>query len=222
MKSKVLQHLRNQLPVLYLLLYDLYKTIKVKPKSLSEFLNEIERDQISLVFDFGANVGEYTNHFSRIADFVVSVDANKEMCNLIKKRNLKNVTVINAAVTECESSIVDFYVPIKNGIEHHARASCISPEAQDYKIVSVGGFRFTNWEKRLASVSNYAVKIDVEGLDLFCLKAVLKNWKMKPKIILIEISEMNDSELADLLSLTDRYSYGIRKIDHNAILTLKC
>lgn len=128
-----------------------------------------------LVFDVGANIGDFTDLFLALGAKVVGIEPQPYCTNILEKRfaNQKNVVIVKKGVGEIED-ILPFSISSKN----HATSTFSEKWKKD------GRYRYRNWDKTVdikvttldALIEEFGVpvfcKIDVEGYEAQVLKGL--------------------------------------------------
>ena len=157
-----------------------------------------------LVFDIGANVGDYTDIFLGLGSRVIAVEPNPDCADRIRKMESTScVSVENVAIGDCEGSA-------QLSICHEDSISTLS---EDWKQ-RFGGWR---WERKVsvpvttldALAKRHGlprfVKIDTEGYD----EKVLRGMSFRPPILSFEFIPDLPNLALNCLSITgDEYVYN--------------
>lgn len=156
-----------------------------------------------LIYDVGMHKGEDTDYYLKKGFNVVGFEADPDLAAFCRQRFLDQIktnqlTIVEGAIVDCSNNdIEEKVVFFKN------------------KLNSVWGTVDKNWAERneyLGSKSEkikvpivdfskclrqygmpYYLKVDIEGMDIFCLKS-LKDFRERPDFISIE-SEMINFEI---------------------------
>ena len=156
----------------------------------------------STIFDIGANIGYYTVMFSKLAPqgIIISVEPDGDNFYWLKKNismnNLRNVTVINKALSsnECE---VDFYIDKNTG-----RTSSLTRE-----VFHPGGrYGLEKTIVRTVTCDSLAeekmpdlIKCDIEGHEIAFLHGAVQTLKHHP-IIMMEVKKENRADVLKILT----------------------
>lgn len=117
-------------------------------RNLLDFYKSTLPDNVNLIFDIGANVGERTFVFSEISKNVISLEPNPELCDLLKSRFRKKlgVIIVNKACSD-DFSEMDFYL----GNNH---------------LVSTFSRKFINYKKQTGKDASWNSKLSIQTLTL--------------------------------------------------------
>jgi FkbM family methyltransferase len=138
-----------------------------------------------IVFDIGANHGDFTEFFLRKGGFtkVVAVEANPAMCTILRERFEKdNVVVVDKAVSKSNDETIDFYIcPEADGIctcdeDWHTKGRW----AQEY---AGGGAGYRQWVKTQVTTITIDepvklhgcpshIKMDIEGHEWIAVQGM--------------------------------------------------
>ena len=141
-----------------------------------------------IIYDFGANNGDNIPYYLLKSDLVIAVEANPELCNLIKHRFNKEIEDRKLIVENCiliskiSSPTNKFYLHK----ERHLLSQFPKPEPESlYKFNEV-----TIISKNVIEIIKkygepYYIKIDLENYDHIILKEIFIN-NIKPKYISAE------------------------------------
>ena len=133
-----------------------------------------------IIYDLGSNNGDDIPYYLMRSDLVVAVEANPELCDLIKHRFAEYVTngrliVENVVIGVFDSpSLVPFYINpnedvVSSVIKHNGTIEIQIPSKNIISLIQ---------EYR----DPYYIKIDIEGLDQPVLEAILSNNIFPPYI----------------------------------------
>ena len=158
-----------------------------------------------LVFDIGANVGEYAATFQQLACKVIAVEPNPELAGRLSFARLPGVTVEQAAVSDTEgeatlmigerhreATIDDRYVTLLQDRGEHPRGIVVPTTTLDLLAARHG-------EPAL-------VKIDVEGHEL----AVLRGMSFQPRWVSFEVHPSLRDVAQGCLELLQARGYRFR------------
>lgn len=161
-----------------------------------------------LIFDIGANIGNYTNTYNKDNNIIVSVEASPHTYNQLKDRfkHFNNITCLNYAICDENTDYVTFYD--MNGVLSTLDRNWLSsPESRFYgNIVNAKEIKV----KPLSLdklIDLYGIpdmcKIDVEGAE----EKVINSLHHKIPIILFEwASEWKDS-IIKCINMLDNLGY---------------
>jgi FkbM family methyltransferase len=151
---------------------------------------------MKLIFDIGMYVGDDTSYYLQKGYKVVAVEANPVLAERNNKAFKKAIdhgqlTIINKGIAETKGNF-SFWVNLKNrewSSFYKELATKLDPNVKEIRVDTI----------RLSDLFDeygipYYLKIDVEGMDITCLKSI--TLKRKPKYV---SCEAGDSELLDIL-----------------------
>jgi FkbM family methyltransferase len=155
--------------------------------------------------DVGAWYGPWTHWLSRAAKSVVTVEANPELADFVRRTAPANVTVVGAAASDAAGTATLYLPPGGKGTEGraslHQQGFGRSTEVETIRLDSLD----------VADVG--LIKIDVEGHELAALRGaegIVRRWR--PNLI-VEVEERH-SPAADTLGLIESWGYeGIYLMD---------
>jgi FkbM family methyltransferase len=149
--------------------------------------------------DVGAWYGPWTHWLARAAKSVVTVEANPELADFVRRTAPPNVTVVGAAASDEAGKATLWLPPGGKGTE--GRAS-LHQQGDFGRSTEVETIRLDGLD-----VSDVGlIKIDVEGHELAALRGaegIVKRWK--PNLI-VEVEERH-SPAADTLGLIESWGY---------------
>jgi FkbM family methyltransferase len=171
------------------------------------------------IFDVGMHKGEDTEFYLKKGYQVVAFEANPELVKLCATKFADEIK--DGKLTIVEGAIIDFDFDTDSS----------NPNIQFYrnKNLSVWGTVDGNWAKRnekkgteneIVEVAKidfkkclekygipYYLKIDIEGMDRVCLKALL-NFDKKPDYVSIESEKVSFTELKEEFDLFKNNGYS--------------
>ena len=136
----------------------------------------------SVIFDFGANIGQNITYFLDRSYYVVCVEANPLLCEKIKI-DYKNfieegrLYVENFAISNLDNNSEIFYVHKKKNTHSQLDRPLINVNEFykiNVKVLKSSNF-INNYLKKLDLEKAYYIKIDIEHLDHVVLKDILDN-----------------------------------------------
>src|SRR5262249_3619421 len=152
--------------------------------------NRVIGMQYDLIYDVGAHKGEDSEFYLLKGFRVIAIEAVPELCEDIRSRlqlylQSGQLTLINAAIAECARP-VKFFVNQANSVwgttcENWAKRN--ERLGAPSRMITVAGVSFS--EVLLKHGIPYYLKVDIEGSDLLCLRA-LSAFTSKPKYLSIE------------------------------------
>jgi FkbM family methyltransferase len=142
------------------------------------------------IYDIGANNGDDIPYYLLSADKVVAVEANPDLCNMIRSRFESEIRsgklfLVNAVVSAAEVDEATFYIH-----KHNHVLSSVVPEhgVDNYNAVKLPARTVTSIIKDHGCP--HYVKIDIEGLDYQILKSLFDD-EIYPPYISAEIHSLN-------------------------------
>lgn len=127
-----------------------------------------------VVFDVGANYGEFTSDLALRSHRVVAVEANPQIVECLQSSFLgwSNVETVWAAVAG-ESGNQRLFVPFGPGGYMSSGTASLQPKRAGWKEVEVPSRRLDRIAEDLGLIGSKCVllKIDIEGLDLVALQS---------------------------------------------------
>jgi len=152
------------------------------------------------VIDVGANIGVYTKYLSELVGIhgrVYSVEpiplTFEILCSNVRKLGLKNVELINYAISDTNGSVTMEIPLYESGGESFYRARIMKRNTNSsLRRVSVESKTIDYLFSELAYNISF-IKCDVEGHELNCIKGAMKVIEKSKPAWLIEISGDPDS-----------------------------
>jgi FkbM family methyltransferase len=181
------------------------------------------------VVDLGANIGWYSNVLSSLVGDrgrVFSVEPIPDTFRLLSavmvKRNLKNVEVFNAAVSDKDGSVV-MEIPLHDyGGKNFYMAKIVSGgnrTNQAVKQYTVNARSLDSLFQSLAQPVSF-IKCDVEGHELTVLKGARKFFEAQKPALMMEIAgqlDEEDSSANELFKILKGYGYAVYIFDGKQI-----
>ena len=173
--------------------------------------------QENLIYDVGLHVGEDTDFYLRKGFRVVAFEANPDLIkaceerfkNEIKTSQLRIIggAIVDPAEVPNGSTMIPFYVSDSGtglGTTQNGWARRNEMLGSSVHVIEVNAVSFAN------SLSKYGVphylKIDIEGCDLVCLKA-LKYFRERPNYLSIESDKTSLSKIRAEIDLMVELGY---------------
>jgi FkbM family methyltransferase len=164
----------------------------------------------SLVFDIGANVGEYAEIFASLGATVVAVEPNPACCQVLKKLSRRSVVVVEQCAAGDSAGFVNLHVC------QESHLSTVSEQWLDQTraIPSLSGARWLNAipvpVTTLDMLANrhgvpQFVKIDVEGYE----DKVLSGMSFSPQFLSFEYHTEAREALVRCLHRLKNYSFNL-------------
>jgi FkbM family methyltransferase len=170
-----------------------------------------------LIYDVGAHLGEDTDFYLRKGFKVVAIEANPVLAEKLRERFQSDLSggslsLVNAAIAETTGE-VDFYVNESQSIWGTIRSEWAERNSlaagTPSKPVKVKAITFPEVLRKHGIP--YYLKIDIEGADVLCLEALVKEQD-RPKFISIESDKRSWRNLLYEFELFDGLGYSRFKI----------
>ncbi|MBL7495227.1 FkbM family methyltransferase [Frankia sp. CNm7] len=149
--------------------------------------------------DVGAWYGPWTYWLARAARSVVTVEANPELADFVRRTAPDNVTVITAAASD-EAGTATLWLP-PGGKGTEGRASLQQQQGNGHSL-EVETIRLDSLD--VANVG--LIKIDVEGHELAALRGAEKLVRRWRPTLIVEIEDSR-SPAADTIGLIESWGY---------------
>lgn len=181
----------------------------------------------SLIIDVGMHTGRDTEFYLKKGFNVVAIEANPELVKRAQAHfedalSNKRLVLYDRAIAEHDGEI-EFYVNQQHddwGTTSKEFASRNERLGSSNTLIHVKSTRFQNILRKHGIP--YYLKIDIEGADMLCLKALLE-FKETPKYVSIEASLRSFEETFTELSLLWTLGYREFKIVNQALNSrIKC
>ena len=166
-----------------------------------------------IIYDLGANEGKSIPYYLLKSDLVIAVEANPQLCELLKKLYHKDIlnnklVVDNSVVTNDQSAYKNFYIS-----KYGSYFSTCVPERKKLYFRGREITMLDYEEKNIRSINilelfekygkPYYVKIDLEHYDDIILNEILNNYKDKPHYL---SSECQDMQVFSLMMNSEEYN----------------
>ncbi len=173
-----------------------------------------------LIYDVGLHLGEDTEYYLKKGFDVVAFEADPELISKCKARFSKEIssgqlTIVEGAIVEKEQvkeKAVSFYqnkdLSVLNTVVQD-RSTKYEEHGSSTKIIEVPTINFSECLEKYGIP--YYLKIDIEGMDIVCLKALL-DFEKKPAYLSMESEKLDFKKLTkefELLEKLGYYSYQI-------------
>jgi FkbM family methyltransferase len=172
--------------------------------------------QYDLIYDVGAHKGEDSEFYLLKGFRVIAIEAVPELCEDIRSRlqlylQSGQLTLISAAIAE-RASPVKFFVNRGNSVwgttcENWAKRN--ERLGAPSRMITVDGISFS--EVLLKHGIPYYLKVDIEGSDLLCLRA-LSAFASKPKYASIETATRRWADVLEEFSTFQSLGYSRFKL----------
>jgi FkbM family methyltransferase len=170
-----------------------------------------------LIIDVGMHLGEDTEFYLRKGFRVVAIEANPDLCELVRRRLARFVesgqlTIVNTAIAE-RAGPITFFVNELNSAWGTANALLADRHVRQHNARSR--------EMRIDAVTfdsileefgiPYYLKIDIEGSDILCLRA-FRERSSKPKFVSLETESTSFDDVFDAIALLRTVGYHRFKV----------
>jgi FkbM family methyltransferase len=166
----------------------------------------------NLIYDVGLHSGADTDFYLRKGFDVVGIEANPSLCRHCEERFSaeiaeKRLTIVNRAISETPGTI-DFFVNEKKSLWGTA-----DPDLMErYEALGAASHKIQVRSTTMADIFDehgtpYYMKVDIEGYDHLCLKALVGRSEM-PKYISVEASGTSSAATMHQLDLLKRLGYS--------------
>lgn len=170
----------------------------------------------NLIFDVGAHKGEDSDFYLKLGYRVVAIEANPALADYLRKRfdgaiNEGRYIVVEKAIGESDEGMA-FYVNKMISVWGTAdRTWAIRNEqiGAYSEEITVQGIRFSDVLNKYGCP--YYMKIDVEGADMLCIKA-LHGLPCRPKYISIESTKTSWLDLLEEFNTLEKLGYSKFKV----------
>ncbi|NUM50850.1 MAG: FkbM family methyltransferase [Flavobacteriales bacterium] len=178
--QRIAQFLFKNFFTLYQPLYWIYKNVTDKENILF-FKNYIHEG--NTVLDIGANIGFTTLIFSKKVGYsgkTISFEPDttnfKHLKNLVEEKNLKNVSLINKAISN-QSGVLTFYTSPHLNVDHRAYKVNEYASVTEIECISIDDYVMQNQLK-----PNF-IKIDIQGYEYQAFVGMENTIKNNPNLI---------------------------------------
>lgn len=169
-----------------------------------------------LVFDVGAHKGEDSEFYLKLGYRVVGIEANPELATDLKNRYQREIergtfAVVDKAISE-KPGTISFFVNKKLSVwgtadpEWAKRNKGMGADSEEIKVESI---RFAEVIERHGCP--HYLKIDVEGADMLCVRALL-GMSCRPTYISVESNKTSWRALMDEFDTFERLGYRRFKV----------
>jgi len=175
----------------------------------------------SLIIDVGMHTGRDTEFYLRKGFNVIAIEANPELIKQAQSHftdalSDKKLIICDVAIAEYDGDI-EFYINSQHddwGTTSKGFASRNERFGTENHLIRVKCTRFQNILKKHGVP--YYLKIDIEGADILCLKALME-FNEKPQYISIEAGLTSFEETFTELSLLRNLGYSEFKIVNQSL-----
>lgn len=173
--------------------------------------------QKNLVYDVGMHRGEDTDYYLKKGFKVIGFEANPDLVKVCQKRFQKEIQkgflkIVEGAIVE---DTINQRVNDKVQFFKNSKKSVWGTVVQDWaerneifgssnEILEVSAINFSEYLKKYGIP--YYLKVDIEGMDLVCLKSLL-NFEERPDYISIESEKKDFNKLKEEFVLFKKLGY---------------
>ena len=189
-------------------------------------------DNLPTIFDVGLHKGEDSLFYLKKGFRVIGFEADPDLIRHCQKRFSKEITsgrmiIVQGAIIDPDDrdragQTVRFYKNLDDtvwGTVCETWAERNEKLGTRNKIIEVPAVCFTECLEKYGIP--YYLKIDVEGMDRVCLKALLE-FKEKPAYLSLESEKVHFEQLLEEIDLLSRLGYtGYKTIQQSGIARLK-
>jgi len=181
-----------------------------------------------LIYDVGMCTGEDTDYYLKKGFQVVAFEADPELARQCRERfaaeiDSKKLTIVEGAILDRSSSLIGsnktkFYKNVKKSnwgtveVDWARRAERLRVPTE---VIEVDSIDFKQCIRRFG-IPHY-MKIDIEGADIICVKALL-DFEFKPDYISIESEKLVFGKLQQEIDLLTQLGYSQFKAIQQATL----
>lgn len=185
-----------------------------------------------LVYDIGMHKGEDTDYYLKKGFRVIGFEADPDLIQHCRSRFVEAIgcgrlaivegAIVEQQVGETAGRTVKFYKNVEKsvwGTVNDAWAHRNEKLGTHSQIIEVKAIDLTECLQKHGMP--YYMKIDIEGADTICLKALL-GFELKPSYVSIESEKVSFEALREEIDLLERLGYGKFKaiqqqnVDHQA------
>lgn len=180
-----------------------------------------------LIYDVGMHKGEDTYYYLKKGFKVVGFEANPDLVKLCKERfvneiNANQLKIVEGAIVETENTkenIVLFYRNLDDSVWGTVVEDWADRNERlgtSNEIIEVSTVNFFDCLRNYGIP--YYLKIDIEGMDTVCLKALL-NFRNKPDYVSIESEKVSFITLREEFCLLSKLGYNKFQVINQANIT---
>lgn len=183
-----------------------------------------------IIYDFGSNNGDDLRYYLKKADFVVSVEANPDLCGEIRRQfhpeiSSGTLAVENVVLTASEDDASVYFYLSKS---HHVHGQFPKPDdpiLDQYDKVLLPSKSVTTLIRQYGAP--FYIKIDVEHYDEMILRALFQN-EIRPRYIsaeshsigvfctLVALGGYQSFKLVDGRTVSTKYSNHLNGKEHHS------
>jgi FkbM family methyltransferase len=173
-------------------------------------------------FDIGANIGWYSVHFGskfpqmRVLSFEPIPETHSRLLHNIQLNRLSNVNAFNFGLSECDSTVELFYSPSGSG----AASMVDLLQADDTRKVTVP-MKTVDSVATDERVAVDAIKVDVEGAELFVLRGACRVLASDRPIVFCEMLRKWAAKFLyhpnDVIRFMSEFGYSCFHSEHGGI-----
>ncbi len=173
----------------------------------------------NLIYDVGMHRGEDTDFYLKKGFNVIAFEANPDLVKHCKERFSKEIQIGQLIIVE--GAIVDFNTKqneIKKTVKFfkNNKVSVWGTVVEDWasrnehlgtsnEVIEVSAINFSEYLQKYGIP--YYLKIDIEGMDMVCLKSLL-NYEEKPDYISIESDKLSFKALKEEFKVFNQLGYN--------------
>jgi FkbM family methyltransferase len=157
-----------------------------------------------IIYDFGSNNGDNIPYYLLKSDLVVAVEANPKLCEIIKKKFIKEITNGKLVVENCIVTVLsgnknrDFYL----NLHHHVLSQFLRPN----KNILDQFLKVKLPSRNIISILKdygepYYIKIDLEHYDAYVLKELFLR-RIYPQYLSVEC---HSRKILDIIVQNGKY-----------------
>ncbi len=177
-----------------------------------------------LIYDVGLHLGEDTAYYLKKGFDVVAFEADPELISRCKKRFSKvistgQLTIVEGAIVDKEQlkeQAVSFYqnkdLSVLNTVVQDQSIK-FKELGSNTEIIEVPTINFSECLKKYGIP--YYLKIDIEGMDIVCLKALL-DFEKRPAYLSMESEKIDFKKLTEEFELLEKLGYNSYQIINQA------
>lgn len=175
-------------------------------------MSKVEKHE-DLIYDVGMHIGEDTDFYLKKGFRVVAFEANPELVRLNQDKfaaqiNNNQLVIVSGAIIESPvSDKVKFYCNKKRSIWGTVDPEWVARNEKTgagHEVIEVNTINFSKCLEHYGIP--YYMKIDIEGADLVCLRA-LKAFELRPSYVSVESEKAYFPKLIAEIELLESLGY---------------
>lgn len=167
--------------------------------------------QKNLIYDVGAHQGEDSEYYLKKGFKVVAIEANPTLCAGLKQKFAREIeagqyVLVERAISS-DGGSVDFFINDENSVWGTIDPNWAVRNAKlgsPSRKITVQAERFEDLLR--AHGIPYYLKIDIEGADMLCIKA-LEKCESKPQYVSVESEKLHWPDLINEFNILDQLGY---------------